>query len=468
MKLLVFKDKLSNCDKYSLMIPEGMDQWKVSSFLDYIKLGHEKSIEKGYMPKPVNELHHESFRQLINTPESTLNSAVTFEQEGHCLQSNDYIMLLAQVNIVLLGRTGEDINYEFSDICLSDTNKSAFASSRTKIISTLNSLLDFENNPIVAKNGNTILAFEELVGNFSEMLDYENQLRFIFHIAKLVHSAPFENFSKIFDGIQLHSGCEMWMNLAKGFGGVCSEKTSMLKFICDVLEISSFPIIGSNSIIPDDFESILREYVKSEGENELPIWIQHHLLEIEICGNRFMLDVTGGNIPLTFLDKCDSDGFIKNGFRARMVYKSDKLNLARTSNWVGDTLLTLSQYHVPDLHLQYIFEQGLGLLISRQAFIGVYFDWGAEHSTRMQNHYSALARKVRFPFPRFIHSNNIHCVPDKSIIVLLEKALNALHNEYKDRNYTGDFTFVIQPLLPHFWAMPRVSKSIKKFIKKIY
>jgi hypothetical protein len=468
MKLLILKDKLSNCDKYSIVIPSGMNQWKVSSFLDYIRLGHEKSIDEGYMPKPVNTLHHESLRQLINSPGSTLNSVVTFEQNGHRLQGDDYIKLSEQLNIVLLDRMDEDINYEFSDICLSKSNKSAFASCQTKLISILNSLFGFEKNPIFAKNGKTVISFEELVGFFTEMLDYENQLRFLFRIAELVHSAPFENFSKIFDGIQLHSGCEMWLNLTKGYGGVCSEKTAMLKFICDVLAIHSSPIIGSNSVIPNDFESILREYVKSEGEYELPIWIQHHLLEIEICGDSFLLDVTGGNIPLTFLDKNDSNRLIQNGFRARMVYKVDKLNLARASNWVGDTLLTLSQYHVPDLHMQYIFQQGLGLQISRQVYIGVYFDWGGEHSARMQNHYTSLARKVRFPFPRFIHANNIHCVPDKTLFMLLDKALVSLRNEYKEKNYTGDFTFVIQPLSPHFWTMPRISKSIKKVLWKSF
>lgn len=466
MKLLIFKDKHSNRDKYSLMIPEGMDQWKVSSFLDYIRLGHEKSIDEGYMPKPANALHHESFRQLINSPESTLNSAITFEQEGYCLHEHDYIRLSADINVVFLGRADEDIDSELRDICLSESNKSAFASCRAKIISIVNSLFDFKNNPIVAKNDTPVMSFERLVGNFSEMLDYQNQLRFLFRIAELVHSAPFENFSKIFKGIQLHSGCEMWMNLSQGFGGVCAEKTAMLKFTCDVLAIRSSPIIGSNSVIPDDFENMLREYVKSESECELPIWIQHHLLEIEICGDRFLLDVTGGNIPLTFLDKHDSSRLIRNGFRARMVYNVDRLNLARTSNWVGDTLLTLSQYHVPDLHLQYVFQQGLGLQISRQVYIGVYFDWGGEYSARMQNHYASLARKRRFPFPRFIHSNNIHSVPDKSLFVLLDKALVALRDVYKDKNYTGDFTFVIQPLCPHFWAMPRISKSIRKFLGK--
>jgi len=447
-----------------MVIPDSMEEWKVSSFLDYIRLGHEKSLDEGYIPRPANILHHESLRQLINSPESTLNPTLTFEQSGRCLEVHEYINLSAEVNVVFLGRGDKNINSEFEYISLSESNRSAFVSCRTEIIAIVDDLFDFKKNIIVATNNKTIASFEQLIDNFSTMLDHENQVRFLYRIAVLIHSAPFENFSKILKGIQLHSGCEMWMNIRQGFGGICSEKTAMLKFICDILLLHSSPIIGSNSVISDDFENLLRKYVKSEGEHELPIWIQHHLLEIEIGIDKFLVDVTGGNIPLTFLDKGDSGRLIKGGFKARMVYKVDRLNLARTSNWVGDTLLTLSQYHVPDLHLQYIFQQGLGLQISNQIYIGVYFDWGGEYSARMQNHYATLAQKVRFPFPRFIHSNNIQSVPDKSLFTLLDKALIALHNEYKDKNYTGDFTFVIQPLRPHFWAMPRVSKSIKKVL----
>ncbi len=466
MKLLVFKDKLGNNANYSLKIPSDMDRWKVDSFLDYIKCGQTGSIDAGYLPKPVNPLQHESLRRLINSPESTLNSAITIEQEGRCLKDHDYIMLPAEINIVLLGRTDPEPKSEVKHLPLAHSNKLAFASCRKTIISLLDELFNFIRYPLAAPNREPVTSFGQLVGNFNDALDYAGQIRFLFRIAQLVHLAPFENFSKIFKGVQLHSGCEMWMNLSRGFGGVCAEKTAMLKFVCDILEIPSAPIIGSDSMIPTDVENLLRKYIETDGEYELPVWIQHHLLEIDICGNSFLVDVTGGNIPFYFLDKFDADRLIKNGFRARMVYHVETLNLARTSNWVGDALLTLSQYHAPNLNMQYVFQQGLGLQIDRQVFIAVFFDWGAERSARMQNYYASLARKVRFPFPRFIHADNLHCLPDRSLFMLLDNALAALRNEYSDHNYTGDFTFVIQPVSPHFWIRPRVSKSVRENLWK--
>jgi hypothetical protein len=37
-----------------------------------------------------------------------------------------------------------------------------------------------------------------------------------------------------------------------------------------------------------------------------------------------------------------------------------------------------------------------------------------------------------------------------------------LRHHYPDKTFTGDFTFVIQPLAPHFWTLPRVSESVKR------
>jgi hypothetical protein len=117
---------------------------------------------------------------------------------------------------------------------------------------------------------------------------------------------------------------------------------------------------------------------------------------------------------------------------------------------------------VPELHLQYVFKQGLGLQISPQAYIGVYFDWGGEASALKQNYYSSRARKLRFPYPRFIHADNLASVPDPHLRTLLDRTRKALRHHYPDKTFTGDFTFVIQPLAPHFWTLPRVSESVKR------
>ncbi|MDA7523239.1 hypothetical protein N8548_00750 [bacterium] len=145
-----------------------------------------------------------------------------------------------------------------------------------------------------------------------------------------------------------------------------------------------------------------------------------------------------------------------------MVYNTERIKLRRTKKITGDLLLSLSQFHIPELHFQYIFKQGLGLQITSSCFIGVYFDWGGERSMTQQNYYSSMAKKVGFPYPRFLHENNLDSIPDKNLRDMLRDLLYSLRERYNHSHYTGDFTFVWQPVINNFWESPRVSPSLKK------
>lgn len=462
MSLLILKDRGGNGDQYCLRVHGKMDTWKMASFLEYIETRNESLKEEGFVVEPLDKLHFETFRQMATRPALSLNLPLVFSQGDRVLKEDDRIDLSEQVNIVHLDRDSHGTVPDSSRISVAEINKAAFSSCRRTICTAFDSLFDFEKFEISTKDGHRINSIAELINDFAETLSEESQLRFFLRVAMLIHSAPFENISKILGSISLRSGYEMWGNIAGSFGGVCAEKTSMLKFICDILSVNTTPVIGSDEVIHSDFEKKLKDYVDSDGQAELPIWIQHHLLEIDICGTSYLVDTTGGNIPLAFLEKADADMMINNGIRARMVYRVDRLNLARTSNWVGDTLLTLSQYHVRELHMQYVFKQGLGLHIDSELFIAVFFDWGGERSAMMQNYYASLAKRVGFTPPRFVHANNLCSVPDEALKSILFKTLTALRVMYNDRHYTGDFTFVIQPLAPNFWRQPRLSSALKK------
>ncbi|MHC4529198.1 MAG: hypothetical protein ACYS29_15080 [Planctomycetota bacterium] len=464
MKLLVLKDKQGNQADYPLLIPDGMNRWKVSSFLDFVRLGHEGSQTAGYLPRPANVLRHESLRQMVAFPESTYNPPVDFRQNGKQLMRDDVIDLRGPVNTVTFGRQLDCGRPQPGRISVSQRNKRAFASCRSEIISIVDSLFDYGKYHILRRNGQSVHSVADVVEDFCGELDLTNQVRFWLRMAQVIYRAPFENFSKIIDGAHMRSGYEMFGNIAAGFGGVCAEKTAALRFICDILSVPTSDVIGSDSVIPADFEQVLGAYIDSEGEQELGIDVQHHLIEIIMGDRRYLVDTTNGNVPFVFMDEGDCDRLIRGGFRARMVYRVDRLNMARVSRWAGDALLTIGEYHVPDLHLQYIFNCGLGLHISRNAYIGVYFDWGGRSSALMQNHYARLARRVRFPFPRFIHQNNLESIPDEPLKRLLEETLVALRERSGDWHYTGDFTFVIQPIVPHFWTAPRISKSVNKLL----
>ena len=464
MKSLTLTNRCGNRDSCSLLVPDDMDRWRVGAFLEFLAAGAEPAEEAGFLPQAPDNLRLELFRQLIVLPELTFNTPVALRQEGRLLGKNDEIEVSQEFSHVSIERAEQDAAPDCDKISVTQCNELAFAANRREVISSIDGMFEHANYPIVMTDGQTFESFEQLVGDFENALDTTNKIRFLYRIAELLHAAPFENFSKIIGGRQCRAGYEMWSNMAQDFGGVCGEKTAALKFVCDVLGIDNRHVLGSDSLIPADFEASLREYLQSPDECEMPVDIHHLVLEVMIDGKPYLIDATNGNMPLSFLDQEDADRRVRYGQRARMVYVVDRLNLSRQSAWTGDAMLTFSQYHVPELHLQYVFQQGLGLHISRDLFIGVYFDWGGESSALRQNYYSDRARRCRFPYPRFIHSENLHSVPDAALADLLQRALAALRYQYSDVHYTGDFTFVIQPLVPNYWARPRVSSSVRRLL----
>lgn len=463
--LLAFKDGEGNGDQYTLKLPQTMSTWRVDAFLDFITQGHSSRQSAGYLAQPIDALHFEHLRLLTLKPEWTFNRPIGFVQQGRQLGPEDRFDLSRPVNLVTLKRCSDQPPPALSALSTQRANLWAFESCRKDIIEAFDHLFDFDHTPMRKRDSTRVFSLGDLVGCFADALDEQNQLRFFYRVAMLIHSLAFETLSKIQAGIQFRSGWEMWGQACHGWGGVCAEKTAMLKFVCDVLELPSHPVIGSESHIPTDIDKAVHRYLESEGQEELPIWIQHHILEVCLSSGRYLIDVTGGNIPLLFVDQQDARAWFNTGLRARMVYRVERLSLARVSDWVGEALLTLSQYHVPELHFQYIFKQGLGLSISHDLFIGVYFDWGGQRSSLQQNHYACLAKRAGFPYPRFIHANNLHAIPDETLQSQLKSVLAALRLFYENKHFTGDFTFVIQPLMENFWRQARLSRGVRECVQ---
>ena len=84
-----------------------------------------------------------------------------------------------------------------------------------------------------------------------------------------------------------------------------------------------------------------------------------------------------------------------------------------------------------------------------------------------QNYYSSMAKKVGFPYPRFLHIKNLESLPDEGLRKTLEKILYALRDIYKNSEYTGDFTFVVQPITNNFWKSHRISESVINKLGKV-
>ncbi|MBT3378627.1 MAG: hypothetical protein HN742_02535 [Lentisphaerae bacterium] len=474
MKLLVFTDRGGNSAEYKLAVPDTMQEWRTSAFRTYIGMpaAVANGVE-GFLPEPTDPVRHESFRLLMTSPASTLNDPVALVQCGSMLTDEATISLADDWNAVELFRDDAETapGHASDNMSIADRQRDVYQTCVDDISAAFDELFEFERYPVVDRQGKSLTGLRDIapgdghdgtVNLLAEKLDAGNQTRFLLRVALAIHEAPFENLSKLVDGIPFRSGAEMWTNMARGFGGVCGEKTGALQFICHVLGVPSRPVLGSTSEFPSDIEERIADCAARRCFEDAPLWAQHCLLEAQAGEMTCLIDPTNGNVPFLFLTGTDRDAYMKAGYRARMVSRVERLNLRRVTAVTGDQLFTWSEFHVPDMLHDYVFDQGLGLHISAQAYIAVYFDWGGERSALMEHHFASLAKRRRFPHPRFVHAGNMSCVPDPALRRLLEAALDALRMRCADPAYTGDFTFVIQPLTPHFWQRPRISPEVRE------
>ena len=461
MKTLSLKDARGNGAAYELCLPDGMQQWKVQSLRAYLDVPLADAQRLGFMVEPSNGLRHETLRRLVAHSSSAFHYPVEFVQDGVLLDQFDAIDTSKAHTEIEIERDRTASAGNPRALSLAACNRRAFLGCGAEIIRCVDVLFNFSGYAIQNRQGKQIESFAELIGDFVGTVDETQQLRVLFRLAEVVHAQPFENISKMVEGVPFCSGWEMWGRMEQGGGGICAEKTGALKFICDVLGVPTFYAAGSQYAIPDDFELQLKRYIVSEGAAPQPIWVQHLLLGLTLGETDYLVDVSNGNLPLLFISGDDLKRYLKSGYRGRMVYHSEQMNLRRISCWAGDALLTLSEFHVPDLHFQYIFKQALGLHISSEAFVGAFFDYGGIHSARYQGHYTAQAEPLRLPRPRFIRESNMHSLPDEALQKTLKKVLDALRKNYADPHYSGDFTFVIQPL-NRGRILPRISRDLVK------
>ena len=486
MKLLVLIDRAGNDAEYRITVPDAMQEWQTSAFRTYLEMPAAVATGvEGFLPEPVEPVRHESLRLHMTSPAATLNDPIALVQDGKVLTNETTISLADDWNTVELLRDDSDIHgTSDSDILpLADRHREVYRTCTDQVIGAFDDLFEFDRYTIVDRAGQQLASLRDIASGgglgeecaaiharvvppnlLAKLLNPENQFRFMLRTALTIHEAPFENLSKLVDGIPFRSGAEMWANMARGFGGVCGEKTGALQFICHILGVPCRPVLGSTSAFPDDIEERIAECAAQRCFDDAPLWAQHCLLEVQLGETPCLIDSTNGNVPFLFLAGADMAAYLRTGYRARMVSRVERLNLKRVAPATGDLLFTWSEFHVRDMLHDYVFDQGLGLHISQQAYIAVYFDWGGERSALMEHHFARLARRRRFPYPRFIHAGNMGCVPDAALRQLLEAALGALHARCADPAYTGDFTFVIQPLTPHFWKQPRISQEVKEHL----
>jgi len=464
MNALVFEDVGGNGLQYTINNPEGIDKWSFDGFLDYMKFSPSQAIEQGFLFLVDDHLKHERFRFLVNKTEATMNRPLVFMQNGNKIETGGQFTFSESNQLIEVNRgTANSRTNLGPNISLKERHLSMFYLYEEMLISAIDRTVN--GGLMTDQPRDSISMFIKSAWNGGSNPE-DLKLGYLLRAATAIHKAPFENWSKFKESIPFRNGYEMWINYVNRGGGVCSEKTASLKFLCDIIGLESRPVIGTQSrLSPEDIECI-GDYFLSDGSECLPFDIKHLLLEVDVNTETYLIDVTGGNVPLLFLNGKDAEAYFKTGYAVRMVSRTDKLFLHRVPTWIGDAHLLVCEYHLPDAHFDLAFDQDLGLEISEGQYLAAFFDYGGDHSSRLRAHYEKLGTSQKLDPPIFINDQTNHVpVTEHSLDFYQDTRANILQ-AYDDPNYTGDCTIVVQPLKNNFWKNPMISRELAPILKE--
>jgi len=450
MKSLILVNCSGNFNSLELEIPDSMNVWNVRDFTFFFQCSVQEGEE--FLVEIVDPLKFQHFSNLLCHPEALLSAPLTLKQDGRHLGVDDQIILDGRESCVELIAV-EDFPVDPTKVDLAKINRRDYLRHQDFIEPVLTELYDFAKYPLAR-----IDRFEELRQGFADQ-QYSDQVSCVYRFAQIIYQAPVENYSRLVAEHRFFSPLQMWRNILQGNGGLCAEKTSAFKFICDVLNIPSTAVFGSSTPIKGDIERQLVDFCA--GATPKPsFWLQHHMLEIRIGGRAILVDASNGNLPLLFLNEADRDIRYCHGFRPCQVYHRQKLFLYPSTELAGDLMLTLAEYHSRNLTFEYVLTQRMGLLICEEFYIGVFCDWAPERSRVIQQHYATLAKKRQLPCPAFFHEENLDSLESEPLRRLIGDCLQALRNQYPRPEYSGDFSFVFQALTPPAMPRRRISRDL--------
>lgn len=459
MNALSFEDVGGNRLRYTIAHPTGLDRWRLDDFLEFMKLAPNEADAGGFQFSSSENLWHERFRTLVNQPESTLNPPLAFLQNGQPIGRDGEFNLAETAGPVDIDRVMSDPPAKHpGQISLRDRHCSIFKLHQPLLTDAIDQTVNRELPPDSPPFSFSILT--DRTGN------PETQLAFLLHAARAIHRATFENWSKFEAAVPFRNGYEMWLNYINEAGGVCSEKTASFKFLCDLLGLKTRPVIGTAQRLTPEAIEALGNYYLSGGETPPPCEIKHLLLEVTLGPETYLVDVTGGNVPLLFLNQADAAPFFKAGYSVRMVSRNDRLFLSRVPEWIGDAHLLVCEFHLPDAHFDLAFEQDLGLEISDDQYLAAFFDYGGEQSARMRAHFEKLGARQKLDPPIFINAQTKSIPATGRGFDFFQSARSSILECYPDKNYTGDITLVLQPLQNNFWRQPMISRELNPIIEQ--
>lgn len=452
-------------DAFGILTPPGMTEWSREGFQDFLEQPTRSLSSAGFLPRPLNDLRHEVLRELMCHPERTLHPTLDCQpasgkrwEEGSPLDlppgEGDTVVLNLQKK-----RNLPTPSWKCMD--LASRTRGLHAGFEKEFTSTMERLVFNRGFTLEDLQGRLRDQWTDVQGSMRTDFSSIQQARMLLRLAAVVHAQPFENMSRFLSPARFRQGLEVWENFTLGFGGVCAEKTSALKAVCDLLGWSNRVVAGIPHPAPKHAEQQILETLEGKDPGAAPLRTRHLLLEVDIEDQTWLVDTTGGNMPLVCIRNPDRFRLMQAGYRARLVSRVDHLDLVSLPALAGEALLIVQEFHLPRIRWDLVFEQELGLSIGPDHYVGAFFDAGGEQGQIYEMHFHALARRLGARPPVFLNDSNASHVVRDAWTQQLETTRQAMLQRYPDSFYTGSITLVLQELSPRsFWRRPWVDPEL--------
>ena len=196
-------------------------------------------------------------------------------------------------------------------------------------------------------------------------------------LARRIWDSHFENYSR-FSGrmVTYKTGDETVRNISDGAGGICSEKVQALKFLTDRLGLPSRYVLAGADALPPVPEDRLREMLTTFdfrfSKRYMRYW-QHVALVYNIGGEEVLVDATNGNVPFLFLEGDAAERLLRDEDKAslpvRMAVREERFYYHRVDQSIVEDLYFAMEGWIEDVDLMQVFDNELGLYISRGYFV---------------------------------------------------------------------------------------------------
>ncbi len=204
--------------------------------------------------------------------------------------------------------------------------------------------------------------------------------KFINCIAHQVSCAPYEMYSRYLGRtVPFKTAAETLTHIGNGRGGNCSEKASVIDFICANYGIESYPCLSGNDAKGTFPEFHLRRALERSstiftGDNQR-YW--EHFANILIVDNeRWLLDATGGPMPFLFYTGAEAETFLtqKNDLTVNFIAREEHFFYHDAPLDIVYGALFNMEVFQPDIDMYHIFgpegeDSPFGLLIKPDLWI---------------------------------------------------------------------------------------------------